>query len=64
MKIKWWSFAGMMKSEREDEIIIDDEEIRKLRDSGATEKEIEEWIEKEVRDAVFEYFEWGYEIVE
>lgn len=63
MKVKWWSYAGMLGSNRDDEIIIDDEEIKKLRVSGATDEEIEEWIEKEVREAVFEYFEWGYEIV-
>lgn len=62
MKIKWWSSAGTMGAEREDTIEIDDKEIEEMRKAGWTELAIEEWIEKEVKEEVMNYFEWGYEI--
>jgi len=49
--IEWFSNNGLVGSERKGEIEVDDD---------ATEKEIEE----DVREAVFNYFEWGFALKE
>ena len=64
MKIKWRSFNNKIGSEQEDILEIDDIEIEKMRKAGYTEKSIKDWIEKEVREEVMNYFEWGYEIID
>lgn len=45
--IKWWSGAGMVGSDREGEVEVEDD---------ATEKE----IDAIVREEVFNHFEWGW----
>lgn len=63
MKIKWWSFNDVIGSEKEEIFEIDDSEIDKMREAGYTEESIQEWIAKEVKEEVMNYFEWGYEII-
>lgn len=62
MEIKWWSSNSLVGSEREEIFIIDDVEIEKMREAGYTKEAIQNWIEKEVKEEVMNYFEWGYEI--
>lgn len=63
MKIKWRSFNNTIGSEQTDVLEIDDAEIEGMRESGYTEKAIEEWIDQMVKEEVMNYFEWSYEVI-
>lgn len=63
MKIKWYSNNSLVGSTREEIFIIDDSEIKELRENGYTQESIQSWIDEQVKEEVMNYFEWSYEII-